>query len=67
MYSVLMRNGDSEYRRFPNMTSLEACLLKVPPEARFMIVSKHSLRRRILTKGELVIHLLMTEINELDP
>jgi hypothetical protein len=60
MYSVLMQPNDgSPIERFPNMTPLEACLLPSSPKARFVIVGDHPMRRRVITRGELILHLLM--------
>jgi hypothetical protein len=60
MYSVLMQPDDgSPIERFPNMTPLEACLLPSSRTARFVIVGNHPMRRRVITRGELVVHLLL--------
>jgi len=60
MYSVLMKPADHTHIvRFRNMTALEACLLPTCPKARFMIVGDHPMRHRVVTRGELVVHLLM--------
>jgi hypothetical protein len=60
MYSVLMKPAaDQPIERFENMTALEACLLPNCPKARFVIFGEHPMRHRVVTRGELVIHLLM--------
>ncbi|MES2844740.1 MAG: hypothetical protein V4747_06915 [Pseudomonadota bacterium] len=61
MYSVLMKPADdAQIVRFRNMTALDACLLPNCQKARFVIVGNHPMRHRVVTRGELVIHLLMT-------
>lgn len=61
MYSVLMKpDEDGPVQRFENMTALDACLLPSTPKARFVIVGDHPMCRRVVTRGELIVHLLMT-------
>jgi hypothetical protein len=68
MYSVLMQPNDgSPLERFPNMIPLDACLLPSSPKARFVIVGDHPMRRRVITRGELIIHLLMMPETDGDP